>query len=478
MAEISPVGMYRAEVDGTCTYVNRRWCELTGRTAESAMGRGWVAAIHPDDRDWLVAKWAAAGRAPLRAEYRYLRPDGSVVWVLGQSVPQTDRRGRITGYIGTVTDVTEMREMREALQCSQADLEARVRARTREIEHLARVVEGSNDAIFCADFNGEIVSVNKAAEAMFGYSAAEIRKGGTLLLTPPNLIEEARDLKARVRNGESILSYETTRVAKNGQFVEVSLSLFPTRDADGRNIGTSAIVKDITERKRHERRLRQLSWRLLRAQDEERRRVARELHDSTSQLLAALIMNLAALERGGTPEANETRRRALLADCTNLAEEAARELRTNCYLLHPPLLDEGGLAVAVRSFVQGFIVRSGIAVALEIDPAIGRLPAPTELALFRVVQEGLTNVLRHAHCQTAQLSLRRSRRWLVLEIRDAGRGLARVGAESAGVGIAGMKERLLHLGVPSTSNQAPPARRSSPASRFPRETSSDPHPHR
>lgn len=195
----------------------------------------------------------------------------------------------------------------------------------------------------------------------------------------------------------------------------------------------------------------QLSGRLLALQDEERRRLALDLHDSAAQYLAALTMNLDVVE--GSRQALDARAGRALAESRSLAERCLQEVRTLAYLLHPPLLDERGLPAAVGWFVEGFTQRSGIQVTLNLDN-VARLPGPIETALFRVVQESLTNVYRHASTTTASIHLTTATDAVALDIEDQGRGLRdRVPdqhrtplPETLGVGIQGMRERIRQLG--------------------------------
>jgi signal transduction histidine kinase len=196
---------------------------------------------------------------------------------------------------------------------------------------------------------------------------------------------------------------------------------------------------------------RQLSSRLLTLQDEERRRLALDLHDSTAQYLAALTMNLDVVE--STRAALDERARRALAESRSLAERCSREVRTFAYLLHPPLLDERGLPAAVRWFVEGFTKRSGIQVTLNLHD-VGRLPGPIETALFRVIQESLTNAHRHASTATASIHLTTTADAVALDIEDQGRGRRHQVPhqhstplpETLGVGIQGMRERIRQLG--------------------------------
>jgi signal transduction histidine kinase len=207
---------------------------------------------------------------------------------------------------------------------------------------------------------------------------------------------------------------------------------------------------EVNVRKQVEEQLRQLSLHLMKIQDEERRHIARDLHDSAGQTLAAIKMSLAMLEQiaSGNPQ-NEK----LLNDLNALADEALKEIRTTSYLLHPPLLDEAGFASAARWFAQGFTRRSGIQVQCELPETVERLPEAAELALFRVLQESLTNIHRHSGATAAAIKFFRNGRGTELQISDNGRGLSPEQIKrfheadgGTGVGIAGMRERVRALG--------------------------------
>lgn len=208
--------------------------------------------------------------------------------------------------------------------------------------------------------------------------------------------------------------------------------------------------ENVTDVKRQEEELRQLSARLIQLQDEERRRIARELHDSTAQNLSAANLNLARLPQAVAN--GDDKAREALADTTKLVEQSLREIRTLSYLLHPPMLDEAGLVSALGWFIDGFGKRSGIDVQLEVMPGLDRLPVEQETALFRVVQESLNNIQRHSGSPRATIRLIRTSREVMMEIVDEGRGMSRESAAAAreeagalGVGIRGMRERLRQL---------------------------------
>ena len=192
--------------------------------------------------------------------------------------------------------------------------------------------------------------------------------------------------------------------------------------------------------------VRALSVRLLRLQDEERRRLARELHDSTGQMLAAMkmVLNEMLLEAKGGKVAE------LAAQSVEINDEMSRQLRTMSYLLHPPLLDEAGLPSALSWYAEGFAERSAMKVDLQISENFNRLPQEMEIALFRVVQECLTNIHRHSGSATADIRVNRNAAGVDVEISDTGRGIPpnrrRDGKIISGVGLMGIEERMRQFG--------------------------------
>jgi signal transduction histidine kinase len=215
------------------------------------------------------------------------------------------------------------------------------------------------------------------------------------------------------------------------------------------NIRERAEIESTLQQQRNQ--IRAFANRLMHAQDEERRRLAQMLHETTAQNLASLKMLLSKLNR--TAATLDESEREALAESIALADQSMSEIRTVSYLLHPPFLDETGLLSALRWYATGFAERSGIRVELDVPERLERLPLDTETALFRVVQESLSNIHRHSASRTARIRLRRDAEALVMEIEDRGRGMAKTslmeiksGKGRVGVGIAGMSERIKQLG--------------------------------
>jgi len=387
------------------------------------------------------------GLATLDALYARA-PDLPVVVMTGFDDEPTALRGLQGGaqdYLvkGKVTGELVARSILYAIERRKAE---RAQRESAERDKFRQVFEGSLDAIAIGelpegriiDANGEFLGLlGLEREQALGRTPAEL--GLTIGEEPPDasttgLRVRDREASFRLRNG-------------TGGFALVSLV---TMVLSGRRC-VIWFVRDVTAERAANDALRRLSGRLLRLQDEERRRIARDLHDGTSANLVAVSLELASL--GGARERLPAERDKVISACQSLVKQTLQEMRTISYLLHPPLLDEGGLLSAVRWFSDGFSRRSGIHVALDLAADLGRLPRDVEIALFRIVQEALNNVHRHSGSATASIRLCRGPDSVVLEVADAGRGLPSELVDtpldaiaSLGVGIPGMRERARQLG--------------------------------
>ena len=234
---------------------------------------------------------------------------------------------------------------------------------------------------------------------------------------------------------------------RSGQYRWIFDRGLPRYTPEGTFEGYVGGCLDINDRKEAAEKVRMAddALHLMKVQDEERRRIARDLHDSAGQTLTVLGLSLAQLVQKAEDVAPELAREG--KEIEEVVQQLHREIRTTSYLLHPPLLDEAGLNSALSWYVQGVAERSGMAIDLNIPDSFGRLPADIELAIFRVVQECLTNIHRHAQSKTAFIRIARENGSVCIEVRDEGKGispdrLAEIQARSSGVGIAGMRERL------------------------------------
>lgn len=372
--------------------------------------------------------------------------------------------------------------LREGAEQTANDAYAREAALRGEEQRFRLFIEAVKDyAIFTLDPQGRVSSWNEGAARLKGYSAAEILGQHFSCFYPQ---EEAahgkpeQSLEAATNEGR--VEAEGWRVRKDGSRFWANVVLTAIRNHAGELIGYVKVTRDFTERMRtqeelrqanvellkeiterklaesrlasSERSLRELSRHLLRSQDEERRRIGRDLHDSLGQSLAVLKMNLDSLQMSmGTTRDGAAQ---LLEPCVLLADEVLREVRTISYLLYPPMLEEMGLKSAIPWYLEGFSKRSGIHTTLEVTPNFDRLAPEVELAFFRILQEALTNVHRHSGSTTAKIKLAVNDGWASMEVRDSGKGiptnlLEQSGEDwmgSLGVGLRGMNERMRQLG--------------------------------
>jgi PAS domain S-box-containing protein len=363
-------------------------------------------------------------------------------------------------------EVAERRRIEESLRSSQA--------------RFAGILQISAEAVISTDSGQRITLYNQAAEKTFGYTAQEAMGQSINMLIPErfraahakyvtqfaesakqSLLMSARRQVFGLRKdgtefpmaasvsrldvaGERLFTIicsdvtEQARAAEELRRAHDELELRVRERTADLEKSNQSLQGEILERKRAEEEVQELSRRMMRVQEEERRNLARELHDGATQNLVALTLNMAGIRDSGglTPGAQ-----AMIEESVRLVESCTSELRTISYLLHPPLLEELGLRRTLRGYVEGFSRRSGIAVALTTEGELEQLGFDVELAVFRIVQECLSNIHRHAHSATASILLSRSGQLLTLEIADQGRGL-RSGADNAGVGIAAMRERV------------------------------------
>jgi two-component system NarL family sensor kinase len=333
----------------------------------------------------------------------------------------------------------------------------------RESERLLRLVlDALPVGVLVVDRAGDVVLSNPASQRIWGRSLRSGRdryaeSKGWWHATGTRLAPgEWASVRALV-NGETSVNEVIEIEAFDGVRRIIQNSAVPIRDASEGITGAVIVNEDISASKTAERELndsykqmRTLTGRLMRAQDDERRRIAQMLHETTAQDLAALKMLLGRLNR--TADHLGDSERSALAGSMSLAEQSMTEIRTLSYLLHPPFLDETGLLSALRWYAAGFAERSGIKVDLDLPESFDRLSRDTETGLFRIVQESLINIHRHAGSETARIRLHRDAETLVLEIHDRGHGIPDASLEhlrcgrGVGVGIAGMYERIEQLG--------------------------------
>ncbi len=436
----SPVDMaIITRAEGLIVDVNESFERQTGFAREEAIGHTCVELglfVDSGERAAIVQEIESNGRVSNR-EIELRARSGEVRVALYSAEPI--KIGGKECLLAVCEDITQRKVAQKKLQLSE--------------EKFAKAFRASPEVISIASLNeGRFIEVNEAFERKSGYRREEIigRTDVELGLWP--VAQQRDNLRERIRKEGGIRDQEVQILTRSGQLRTILVSA-EIIELEGERC-LLAVGQDITPLKEAEEELRRLSGRLMYLQEEERRRIARELHDSTAQELTGLRMSLGIIKRS----AKKLDRKALraLTECQDVAERCAREIRTLSYLLHPPLLDEFGLVFALRGYLQGFAKRSGLRVKLEADPRLekGRLPHELETNLFRIVQQGLANIKQHSGSQSAAISLKQRDDEVTLEIRDKGHGIGAAVAKAIekgdvtalGVGLSGIRERVRQLG--------------------------------
>ena len=436
LCEISPVGIFHTDANGYTTYVNPAWCGISGLPYERALGNGWLEAVHETDKEALYAGWeeATGKESSSISEYRFVRPDGAVAWVIGQAIPELNHENQVVGYVGTITDITERKIAEEEIQ--------------RE-KHLSdSIINSLPGTFYLCSKKGKFLRWNTNFEKVTHYSAEEIRQ-----MRPPDFFDAGeRHLVAQAAervflHGEDTI--EARLLLKTGEqvpyyFTGIAIEYEGEICLMGVGFGISERLEAQEKIKETSQQLRQLAAHLQEIREEERASMAREIHDELGQQLTGLKMDVYWLREGLAPAERGTRQQ--VDTILTLLDQTITTVRKISAALRPFILDDLGLIEALQAHGREFQNRFGIEVTfttnledIPVSPKMG-------ISLFRIFQESLTNVARHAEATSVACTMTRSGNTIVLSIKDNGKGFDM--SKTAGkktLGLLGMKERILMM---------------------------------
>lgn len=465
---------YIFDREGRFRYVNRALLDLWGLEFEQAEGKNFFDLKYPDElaaRLQRQIQQVFDTKQGLKDETPYTSPTGAGGYYEYIFQPVLDAEGNAVSVAGSTRDISARKKMEEDLRDAKLRLEATLYAT--EIATWTFDIQANRvyaDENLARLFSSSVTRDDAAGGPLQQYLAA---------VHPEDRAMVKESIEEAIREPGQLFEKDYRLVQVDGSVRWVTARGRVERDSEGKALQFPGVMIDVTDRKEAEaslrkmaetleaqvrtrtgelearnaeilqqsQQLRDLSNRLQESQDHERRRLARELHDSAGQIIVALGMNLDLLEQeaAGRPEAGR------LAESQKLVQELNNEIRTMSYLLHPPLLDEAGLSSALEWYIQGLQDRGAIEVELSLPADLGRFAAETEMSIFRVVQESLSNIYRHSGASRARIELTPQPELILLKIQDNGTGisaatLANIRSHRSGVGVAGMRERIRHLG--------------------------------
>ncbi len=455
IVETTPECVKLISVDGTLLHMNRPGLKMVGaRSADEVVGKSVYDLIAPEDRN----RFKGFNESICRGEQGSLQFD--IIGLEGKRRHMETHAAPLRNpdeslvHLAITADISERRQAEELLRRSEERFRALVNASSDVVYRMSPDWSEMRQL----DGRGFIADTGKPRKDWLNeYIHPDDQPLVLRTIREAVRTKSVFELEHRVRRTDGTLGWTNSRavplVNVNGEILEwfgAASDVTDRKEAE-ENFRRLAQTLDAEVRVRtreleeQSNQVRALSWRLLRSQDEERRHIARELHDSAGQTLTVLGMSLAQLVQKAGRSAPELATEA--EQIQETVQQLHREIRTTSYLLHPPLLDENGLYSAVTWYLQGLLERSDLEVQLDIAKEFGRLPREMELVIFRLVQECLTNIHRHSESETASIRIVREPNHITLDIRDQGKGmsserLAEIQSGRSGVGIGGMRERL------------------------------------
>ena len=434
-AKAAPVMIWMSGTDKLCTYVNKPWLDFTGRSMDSELGSGWAEGVHPEDSQRCFDTFTQSfdRREEFQMEYRLRRYDGEYRWVLDLGVPRFDQDGSFVGFIGIGVDVTDRKRVEQTLRESEA--------------RFLDLAEQSRTTHWEVDPQGLFTYVSHVSQASWGYRPEEVVGRMHFYDIHP---EEGRkafkaDVFAVIERKLPFLDVIHAVETKDGRISWGSVNGIPILNADGTLRCYRGSCTDVTERKLAEDALSDMSRKLIEAHEQERTRIARELHDDIVQRLAFLAVQLDVVRRNIPDSGSEIGRR--IGDLRNQATDITTDVQSLSHELHSSKLEYLGIEVAAKNFCKEFCEHQGVEIDFQSYDVPAGLPSDLSLPLFRVLQEALRNAAKHSGVNSFEVKLWGSGQDVQLTVKDHGAGFdSEAATKGTGLGLTSMQERLRLVG--------------------------------
>jgi PAS domain S-box-containing protein len=442
LANSAPVMVWLSGTDKLCTFFNEPWLKFTGRMLTEELGEGWAAGVHPDDLERCLTTYASSfdARRGFEMQYRLRRADGEYRWILDKGTP-IYRDGEFAGYIGSCIDVTELKRADEALRESE--------------ERFRKVFEEGPLGLGLVGKDYRFVKVNTALCKLVGYPEASLLQMTFADITHPDDLQADVELAERLFGGE--IPFYTLRkryVKKNGEIIWINLTGSMVHDKDGAPIYGLAMIEDITEVKHAQEvenrlasdlaasrdEIRALAASLMRAQEDERRRVSRELHDHICHQLGSLAREISNLAAGPLPSQNLQPK---LEEIRARVVKTSQETQQIAHRMHTSVLDDLGLVASLKGLWGQFSDQyPDIALDFENQGLPPSMPREVSTCLYRVAEESLQNIAKHSRAKSISVRVGSNKGAVLLTIRDDGAGFdVKTVKGNGGLGLISMKER-------------------------------------
>jgi PAS domain S-box-containing protein len=419
LADTAPVLIWQSGKDKLCTYFNKPWLDFTGRSIEEELGDGWAEGLHPEDLQKCLDTYTQSfeRREKFRMEYRLRHHDGQYRWIVDIGVPRFNQDGSFAGYIGVGVDINARKLAEDKL---------------REYE---RAVEAAEEMIAVVDREYRILLANRkyatmrnmAKDQILGRFVHEVlNKGAFEAVVKPKLDECFQG---------NVVRYEMKYTFPDLGERDVSISYFPIEGTTG-VVGAACIFQDITERKRLEEALTGMTRKLIEAQEQERTRIGRELHDDINQRLAMLALEIEQLQD------NPSELRSRVQELRKTTCELSNDVQALSHDLHSSKLEYLGVVGGIRSWCKEFAERQKMEIDFRSDVHTA-LPLEVGVSFFRVVQEALHNAIKHSGVKRVEVQLQEDSGVIHLIVRDSGNGFdLQAALQGKGLGLTSMRERV------------------------------------